>query len=250
MQLLRLQNNQVEISMVLSTAAKEVLKRVPKKNTRPLTGGGSSGRFNAPDSQLPEFEHIDTSTLPDFQRPLEADVGFHISDTAAERARQRNRWLEYETYRSIQRLKYQRHQGNYEQKKRRGYRTTGETVPRPAEKGKPKTPVVVVPDSPTATQPMPIPDPPITTPNEPDFDIPPDPPEDDTEDREEEFETCEDLEEKIRAFTGMAIQICPGGGVDESFRISGSLHSKHQNKANKVLRGKGRRSSRRHKGTF
>lgn len=213
----------------------------PKKNTPPLTGGARDGGFfNAPESRQPEFQYVDPSTLPEFQRPTSPSSGFYVDEFSVEFARQDARRLarDYATNRSIQRLKQIWDEGTEaaERRKRRGYRIPALFAPY-----QPARPVLDVPVTPVTGQPPAGFYPPGTTLNEPDFGIPEDPPEDTEKKREEEFEDCEELTEKIRSLTGVEVPLCPRRGPVTDFSIS----SNEARQALHMVRSKRKSGSRR-----
>lgn len=205
-------------------------KLIPKKNQPRLSGGaGNGGKFHAPESNLPEFEHVDPSTLPEFQRPSDSYGGFYIDERAAADARADSlrRFLEYVD--NIKRGRKQRARQRFftedPEATRRGYQQLRPYANQFKQRGRrdPKTPVLVFPRTPVATQPSPEqPNPPETTPEEPGFGVPEDPPVVPPKDREKEFKTCQELEEEIRAITGLEISFCTQRGASKNLQLFGT----------------------------
>lgn len=201
--------------MVLKQTAKKLLEQITKKNTR-SKGTLPTGRVKAPESNLVEIEVLEhperyIENLPTLERPTDSYGGFYISESSREdfKRQSRNRWIEFETYKDTNRLKYQLRRYEEEQKKRRGYTITFPAAYRTGKRREPKEAAILdVPSTGVATQPSGIPTPTDTVLDEPGFDIPADIEEGKPKDPEKEFETCQDLEEKIFAITGVEISLC------------------------------------------
>lgn len=208
---------------VISKVLKEVTK--PKKNSPPRVGGGNSGghHFNAPESSLPEFRivelvqnesgfvlekflgdygHSGINDGPEWGEPSsnpELDIVEEMEDE-----QKRNRKPGKTTT-----------QGGASQGRRKGYPGRTDPVEDPPERRTVPTPPIFepTPDPPGDDGGWPV-IPPVTTEDEPDFDIPPDedqPDEEDKERREEEFPSCEEIEDELRSL-GIQITLCGGKG--------------------------------------